>query len=134
MKQSTIDSIPFIKFIPGIAWFFVVLTLICLPKSEIPVTNDWLEKICFDKWIHLGMFAILAFLFMAPVGRHPFYATKKQRIFLRLLLATMGWGLATECIQLGIPGRSFDWLDWAADSMGAWIAYLACRKRYLFRG
>ena len=134
MKQSPVRSIALTTFIPGIAWFFLVLTLICLPKSDLPVTNDWLEKIFFDKWVHLGMFAILAFLFMAPVGKHPFPTSKKKHIFLRLLLATVCWGLATECIQLGIPGRSFDWIDWVADSVGAWIAYLACRKRYLFRG
>ena len=78
------------------------------------------------------MFAMLAYLFMAPVGKHPFSTPKKKNILLLLFLATTGWGLATECIQLGIPGRSFDWLDWAADSVGAFVAYIACRMRYLF--
>lgn len=80
------------------------------------------------------MFGILAYLFMAPVGKHPFSTLQKKSILLLLFLATAGWGLVTECIQLGIPGRSFDWLDWAADSAGALVAYIACRMRYLFTG
>ena len=51
------------RFIPGIAWFFVVLVLLCLPGKDIPGTS-WLDKIFFDKWVHAGIFGLLALLFM----------------------------------------------------------------------
>ena len=67
-------GIPLKKFIPGFAWFFVVLFIICLPKEDIPEVDGWwgwLNKIYFDKWIHVGIFAVMAFLFMYPFLKAP---------------------------------------------------------------
>src|SRR6478672_5501393 len=55
------------KFIPGIAWFFILLVLLCLPGDDLPDSDWWLDKIYFDKWVHTGLFGLLAALFMAPV-------------------------------------------------------------------
>lgn len=127
--------IPFKKFIPGIAWFFVVLFLICLPKTDMPELDNWLaillKKIEFDKWVHAFMFGLMAFLFISPFGKADFSAKRKKYFFLQILFLVSCWGLATECIQLYVPGRDFDWLDWAADTLGAGIAFLYCRKHYL---
>ncbi len=120
------------KFIPGIAWFFLVLALICLPGQELPTVNDWLGKIYFDKWIHVGLFAILAFLFMLPVLRSDFTITEKWNYIIKIAIATSLWGLTTEIIQkFFVPGRSFDMFDWSADSLGALIALLFARIRFL---
>jgi hypothetical protein len=66
-NPSTAPSVK--KFIPGIAWFFVILVLICLPGSKIPTVETWLNDIYFDKWVHTGLFAVLVFLFIYPVSK-----------------------------------------------------------------
>ncbi len=119
------------KFMPGIAWFFVVLVLLCMPGNEIP-SAKWFDKIFVDKWIHIGVFGLLALLFMLPVALSPMDKKEKLQYFIRIAIATSVWGLTTEFIQKYlVTGRSFDLLDWAADSLGAFISFIFCRKKYL---
>jgi VanZ family protein len=121
--------IPLKKFIPAIGWFFLLLFLICLPGNQFPKTGDWLEKIYFDKWVHIGLFSILAFLLMRPfVNSTLSKQTILQTIF-KVALAVSVWGLTTEFIQkYFIPHRNFDLWDWAADSAGALLAFIVCKK------
>ncbi|MEO7523379.1 MAG: VanZ family protein [Ferruginibacter sp.] len=132
MKPLTFKS-----FIPGIAWFFVVLTLICLPGGDIPEPSgwfEWIKLIQFDKLVHSGIFALLAFLFMRPFAKAGFSKKDKWNYFLKIALATCIWGLTTELIQkFFIPTRQFDLVDWAADSIGTLIALLFCRWFFLKR-
>jgi VanZ family protein len=115
--------IAFKKFIPGIAWFFLVLILICMPGNEFPKKIDWLEKIYFDKWVHIGLFGILAFLWMMPIANSN--SKNKVHLIIKIAIAVSVWGLATEYIQkFFIPFRSFDIFDWLADSVGAGAALL----------
>lgn len=128
LKESTIK-----KFIPGIAWFFLVLVLICLPGSNIPTVETWLNDIYFDKWVHAGMFAILTFLFIYPVsGLTALSWQQKKRTALKIAIAACVWALATEFIQkFFIPERDFDIFDWGADSLGIIVAYNWCSQKYL---
>ncbi len=108
----------FKSFLPGIAWFFVVLLLLCLPGNQLP-RSKLFAIIFFDKMIHVGCFALLVFLFYWPMrqqdGRHQYLA--------RLCMATIIWGITSELIQkYFIPYRSFDWFDWLADSTGVLLA------------
>ncbi len=121
--------IPFKRFLPAIGWFFLVLILICLPGSKFPKTNDWLDIIFFDKWVHAGLFAILAFLWMKPfVNSSLAKQTILQTIF-KIALSVSIWGLATEFIQKYFAfNRSFDWWDWGADTAGVLLALFVCRK------
>ena len=119
------------KFLPGIAWFFVVLVLTTLPGSDIPKAK-WLEKIYFDKWVHIGMFGGLTFLFCWPFYKSGFTSGQRLYYFLKIAMAVSIWGLAIEFIQrFYIVGRSFDLLDWAADSFGALIALLFFKKWFI---
>ena len=125
-----LNSIPFKKFIPAILWFLLVLFLICLPGQEFPEMDDWsawLEKIHFDKWVHAGMFGIMMILFALPFKSADLQKEKTKSIYLVIAVLTCIWGLVTECIQLYVPFRSFDLLDWAADSFGTIIALYAMR-------
>lgn len=116
---------------PGIAWFFVVLFLTCLPGKDIPQIN-WLENINFDKVVHIGVFGLLTVLFCWPFYNSSFNKTERLQYFIKIAIATSIWGLTIEFIQkYFIPGRSYDLLDWAADSIGALIAYWFCRKRFI---
>ncbi len=68
------------------------------------------------------MFGVLALLFMWPFYKSATDSNKKVYI----IIAVLGfiWGYATECIQIFVPGRSYDLLDWFADSLGVLIALL----------
>jgi hypothetical protein len=125
----------FKHFIPGTIWFIVVLVLITMPSQDLPDPGgwgEWLKKIQFDKMVHAGMFGILSFLFMLPFRKT--YKTQEQKRFIFFIIATstIFWGFATECIQIALPPRTFDWLDWAADSAGVGIMWLLTRN-FLFQ-
>lgn len=120
------------SFIPGIAWFFLILVLICLPGSKIPSVETWLNDIYFDKWVHTGLFAGLTFLFIYPMSKLDLTASVKKNSAIKIAIAAWVWALTTEFIQkYFIPDRSFDIFDWAADSLGILIALGWCWQKYL---
>ena len=126
------------KFIPGIAWFFLVLILLCLPGSDMPEIESWLsaflDAIYFDKWVHAGLFCVLTFLFIYPVTKLTLPVAIKKNTAIKIAIAACIWGITTEFMQkFFIPQRDFDLLDWAADSFGILIAYIFCYKKYLLR-
>lgn len=119
-----------LKFIPGIAWFFIVLYLMCLPGNKIPSVG-WLSKIYFDKWVHLGVFALLVLLFCWPFYNSSLTPKERLQYFIKIAIAASIWGLATEFIQkYFVAGREFDLFDWIADSLGAIIGFWFCRKKF----
>lgn len=119
------------KFIPGIAWFFVVLVLLCMPGQAMP-TISWLDKFYFDKWVHMGIFGLLALLFMMPVALSSISHKEQITYLICIAIATSVWGLTTEFIQKYLViNRAFDLLDWVADSFGALASFIFCRKTYV---
>lgn len=123
------------KNLPGIAWFFLVLVLICLPGDDLPHPESWMDAVYFDKWIHVALFGMLAFLFMRPVGISSSYSIPyKKTFFFKVAIATIIWGITTELIQkFFVPKRSFDLFDWSADSAGAIIAWVFAGWLYVRR-
>lgn len=123
------QKITFQKFLPGIAWFFIVGLLTLLPGSDIPKVG-WLDRIKnLDKAVHAGLFGTLTFLFCLPYFKSFLSYRQKVNHFIRVSLAAIVWGITIEFIQkYFIPGRSFDLADWAADSAGALIALWLCIK------
>lgn len=129
-QPSEIKDIPVKKFYPGIAWFFLVLILICIPGYDLPKVDNWLIEINFDKFIHVGIFAVLAWLFMIPVVRSTLPVKGKRNWLIKITIASVIWGITTELIQkFFIPGRSFNLTDWAADGLGAIAALLYFKLR-----
>jgi VanZ family protein len=126
MKQQKIS---FKKFLPGIAWFFIVAVLTLMPGSDIPKIG-WMDNIKnFDKIVHAGLFGGLAFLFSIPYFRSGYSFLQKRIIITRISIAVIVWGITVEFIQkFYIPGRDFELLDWAADSAGVLIAFWICIK------
>ncbi len=117
------------QFIPAVIWFFVVMIIICLPKKDLPEVSDWFERIYFDKWVHAGMFGVLTFLVLFPFRSTSSNRTKFLNLVAIVAVAISCWGFVTECIQLYVPGRSFDLIDWAADSIGVFLAALYYAKK-----
>ena len=126
------QKISFKKFWPGIAWFFIVLFLMCIPGNKLPKVDDWLHKIYFDKWIHVGVFGLLCILFCLPFNKSAVLIKKRVEYFMLIAIGVSFYGLMTEFIQkYWIPGRSYDLLDWAADSLGAVIGFLYSKMKFI---
>jgi VanZ family protein len=103
------------KYAIAIIYFIIITILFFLPGSVLP-KNDWLSKIWFDKWVHLGLFLILFFLFS-------WAGNISHRNQLYLLFTTLVvYGITIEIFQDQlVSNRSFDWGDWVADILGALI-------------
>lgn len=78
-----------------------------------PSFNGWFHQIHGDKWVHGGLFGVLAWLFFQPFRQAKIFTIQQKRnYYLWIGLFTIGWGYVTECIQLYVPGRSYDLWDW----------------------
>lgn len=129
--NNTMNKIPFYKFLPGIAWFFIVLVLICLPGKDIP-GNSFLDKIYADKIVHAGIFGMMVILFFRPIAQSGLSRNLKMQYLSGITVSVALWGLATEYIQKYMTtGRSFDLMDFAADVVGCTIAYWFSKKYLL---
>ena len=129
------QKIPLKRFLPGIAWFFIIALLTLMPGNDLPEVG-WLDSIKnFDKIVHAGLFGGLTFLLCWPYFSSPLPFQKKTNFFTRVALAASVWGLTVEFLQkYYIRGRDFDLLDWAADSAGIiislWICRIIIRRRF----
>jgi len=56
------NKIPLRKFVPAIFWFLIVMVLLFTPGSDLPKVDNWFNIPFFDKYVHVGIFTILAFL------------------------------------------------------------------------
>ena len=127
-KKSFFDS-----YIPALVWWFVVLILMCTPGKDLPELGSWTELISLDKLIHIGVFGLLAYLFMRPVAIRDISVSIKKQTFLKIAIAGSIWGLTLEFVQhFWIPGRSMDLMDFVADAIGCMLAYLYSKK-YLIK-
>lgn len=130
-NNSILKEIGIKKFIPGIAWFFLVLVLIATPGYNLPKVDNWLIEIRYDKLIHIGIFAILAFLFMYPIAKSALAKKEKWHYMIKIAISTAIWGLVTELIQkFFVPSRSFDLTDLLGDAIGGLLALIYCRKYF----
>ena len=104
--------------LPAIIWLIISIILLTLPGNAIP-KEDWLDKIWFDKWVHIGMFFIMVFLWSRALLKNKKKDNKKTTLIL-LFISTLLYGYGMELVQkYFIENRSFDWGDVAADSAGS---------------
>jgi VanZ family protein len=124
--MEPVKEISFKKFIPGIIWVLVVLVLIMMPANDIP-KSEFLFEINFDKFVHAGIFGLLAILFCWPFYKTTIARKRKIIYFITIAILTSAFGYGTELIQkYWAHGRSYDLMDWIADSTGALCAYIFC--------
>jgi VanZ family protein len=92
--------------------------LFFLPGSALP-QSSFLDNVHFDKVVHIGLFAILIFLWSSA------FQLRLPAGFWLVLLAAFAYGLSVEIIQgVWIPNRSFDLFDLAADMAGSGLGLL----------
>jgi VanZ family protein len=113
------------KFITAMLWLVFVTYLFCLPGVAFPKA-DWMSRIWFDKWVHIGIFTGNVFLWSWALQ------LVNRKSLLLLLIITVLYGFLIEAVQhMYIPNRSFDWADLLADFIGSiiglvfWLRFVA---------
>jgi VanZ family protein len=76
---------------------------------------------------HFGFFGVQAVLLYFSIKS----TTYNLRSTVFAIIATSAFGYWIEVLQLSIPGRSYDLVDWALDTLGA-IIFIAIIKSELF--
>jgi VanZ family protein len=101
-----------IRIASALLYFAFISFLFCLPGSAFPKSN-WFSKVHFDKWVHIGFFAMLVVLWLWAL-------VPDKRGMVWLMLAAGLYGLCVEVVQdQFIPNRALDLGDWAADVAGS---------------
>lgn len=121
-----------IRFLlPGILWFILCTILFTLPGSSFP-KEDWLDKIWFDKWVHIGLIGLLVLSWCWGMQKKLTNKQKLAVIFRWILLLAIAYGVGMEFVQKHlVANRSFDGGDIIADSAGAIIGYLYSSRVYI---
>lgn len=114
------------RYLVTIGYLVFISILFCLPGSALP-KNDWLAKIYFDKWVHIGLFLVLAVLCIWALQLY------KRKVLFVLILILAGYGLLVETVQhYFIENRTFDIGDWIADIAGSvagvWLSWVYIKK------
>ena len=111
--------------IPGILCGIVILILTGLPGSCFPKVKP---VIGFDKIVHIVMYATFAYLCIWGY-RKQFIANDKayrKKALQLTALTSIAYGGLTEIIQETIvPGRTGDWFDFFADTLGVLVGTAA---------
>jgi VanZ family protein len=112
------------KFLLAVAVLVFFSFLFCIPGSAIP-KDDWLDKIWADKWVHIGIFTSLIFLWS-----NAFEINVTKGFFILVFVAVL-YGFAVEIVQdQFITNRSFDLGDLLADFIGC-LGGVWLRTRYI---
>jgi len=121
-----------IRFLlPGILWIILCTILFTLPGSSFP-KEDWLDKIWFDKWVHIGLIGLLVVSWCWGMQKKVADKQKLANIFRWILFLAIAYGVGMEFVQKHlVANRSFDGGDIIADSAGAIIGYLYSSRVYI---
>lgn len=118
-------------FLPAALWLFISTVLLCLPGASFP-KEDWLDKIWMDKWVHIGLFFLMVFLWCRFVHNAYSYLNNMMRAFIIITGIATIYGIGMEFVQLyWIPNRSFDPGDIVADTVGALAGLFYSWYRYI---
>lgn len=113
----------------------LLLTVIIWVLCFINVPETPLENITLmDKWTHIAMYLVLGIVIFWESNRKrkrampPVQEMKKAKVVLWTFVLPPLMGGLIEILQANCTGgrRSGDWLDFAADSIGAALALAIC--------
>lgn len=130
IKPKTMNNLssryPFLYFqFPAIAAAIAIFLASSFPTIPVPKLNIRFE----DKWHHLVVYAIFAFL----IARAFFYQSREHRLkkhyFIATILVGSLYGLSDEYHQSFVPGRFSDGMDVIADVLGVCIGTAFFRWR-----
>ncbi len=96
----------------------LISILFIMPGSALP-PEGWLYRFYPDKWVHVGFFAILIFLWRSAFN----WQLKNYNAI--LLFSALLYGLLVEVVQKQwVPNRSFDVYDVLADVAGSFFGLI----------
>ncbi|MEX2593893.1 MAG: VanZ family protein [Anditalea sp.] len=119
------------RILPAVVWLTLILAATLSPGDQVPKTPD---IIGFDKFIHLGLFLILTFLWhrTSNTGKKS-QKLKKGKIITNYLVFGVLFAILVEYLQQHIPGRSFDYGDMIANitggTFGTFCFYILHRRQ-----
>ena len=117
------------SFWPGIVWFILSTIAFCLPGSTLP-KSEWFAVIQLDKWIHVGIFSVMIFLWCLPLFHKAIIQPNLTKLLIWISMAFLSYGILMEFVQhFFIPNRSFDMGDIAADAAGCLVGFLLVRRQ-----
>ena len=97
---------------PPVIWLGAILTATSLPSSVLPDA-----RIRFaDKGVHFFMYGVLALLLARAMQNPP--QTTRFRVVMAAFLLVCAFGALDEWHQQYIQGRSTEFADWIADTIG----------------
>ena len=119
------------SLLPGIIWLIISTVLLCLPGSAFP-RETWLDKIWFDKWVHIGLFSIMVTLWCWAYSDRYTAKSKTRNFFILLSVIWLVYGAVMEVIQgQFIPNRDFELGDIGADGVGSFLGLLFSNHRFI---
>lgn len=104
----------------AICWLILISLASSIPHLNI-ATNTIIGA---DKLIHLGVFAVLAYLIFGALRQMINHIDIKIFIIL-VLLITVSFGFIDEYHQSFVAGRIFSLWDWLADAIGGIIGVVS---------
>ena len=107
-----------------LGYFLLINILFYLPGSAFPRDNIF-TRIYFDKWVHLGIFAALVFLWRSA------FNFRFRGYHALILLVAMVYGMLVELIQdRWVTNRSYDPYDFLADVAGSFLGLYVWLRVY----
>lgn len=131
MKVKMQNVLKFIGDYPLSLLLTVIIWVLCfINVPETPLENITL----MDKWTHIAMYLVLGVVIFWESNRKrkrampPVQEMKKAKVVLWTFVLPALMGGLIEILQANCTGgrRSGDWLDFAADSIGAALALAIC--------
>jgi VanZ family protein len=106
--------------------------LLTLPASAFP-KERWYTKIpLFDKWVHIGMFGIMALLLCWAAYKKKNWLQDLKKAFIWIGVFCLAYGIIMEFVQrYFIPNRSFDVGDIIANGAGSVAGVVYSIRRYI---
>ena len=109
----------------AVLYFVFISVLFVLPGSAFP-KDDWMSKVFFDKWVHIGLFLGLSVTWSWALG------ISSAKYLRTLLFLFAFYGIGVEVVQHQfVANRSFDIGDWIADLVGAVLGLWFWWGRYI---
>lgn len=110
-----------VRIIPFLCWFCTIIYLSFTPLTDWPKLGMF-EKLYADKLVHIVMYAVLCFLLLfglaRPGNQHPW----SHELIIYGVVLCAGIGISIEILQpLLTKYRQFEWIDMAANAIGAGI-------------
>jgi hypothetical protein len=116
-------------FWPAAIALIVATALFCLPGDEFP-EEGWFDKIYLDKWVHVGLFAVLVLLWSLPLLHKIKIQPRLQKALLWTAVAFVAYGIIIEIIQgRFIPHRTFGVDDMVADAIGCGLGFFLAKRQ-----